>query len=202
MYAGNDDEFKILATSFKLAPLKDFYVQITEIDSVELLIYFETFLKDHKTTWTKLNLTVSCVDEWMNRLNFPEIVNLTDLSIHEWCIDEKELDEGQAPFEIVNFGELFPKLITLFNLYEYPKSEGRRFFNLDELFPEHTTPVLSLKHLSLPPQFDPFILRRIGCTFPNVSKLTLTVRTPEVLNELWVTWPEITLLDIRIIADM
>lgn len=201
LHGCNENEFEILATSFKLAPLQDLFVQITEFESVKHLLYLQTFLEDHSETWTKLNLSFPCVDQWTNEIIFPAMANLTELSIHEWCMDEKELDRGRSCFGTFNLGQLFSKLVTL-NLYASPKSEGRTFFNLDEWFPEHSTPVWTLKHLTLPPQFDPLMLRRIGRILPNVSKLAITVRTPQVLNELWSTWSEIELLDIRIIADM
>lgn len=198
LHVGDEDEFEILAENFKTASLEAFDLQIRDIYSYSKFECIQTFLNDHQHTWTSLSLTFPCVD--FMEINFPKMINLTDLSISEWCIDEKDYDEGQAPFGIFNFGEQFPKLVNL-GLDEESKSEGRRFFDLNNWFPENTTPVLSLKSLTLPPQYDAAILRRIGHIFPNISKLNLTVETPEVLKELWVTWPEIQILHIRIIAD-
>lgn len=197
----NDEVFSVLATYFKRAPLKEFDAKITLIDSSETLQQIAIFLDDHKITWTKLCFTLPCVEEWMDGIDFPTMINLTCLSITEWCMDETELVEDEAPFGIFNFGRQFPNLVTL-KLEEDPKTNGRSFFKLEEWFPEDTTPVLSLKELTLPPQFHAYILRRIGRIFPNVEKLELTVQTVVVLKELWVTWPEMKILDIAIIPGM
>lgn len=195
-----EDEFETLAKFYKRAPLKELSAHITEIYSMETLSNIETFLKDHKDTWTILSLSFPSVEE-MDCISFPDMNNLTHLYIDEWCINEEALDEGYGPLGSFNFGRQFPNLVTL-KLQEEPKTKGRRFFDLEEWFPEQTTPLLSLKNLTLPPQFNSSILRRIGRIFPNVIDLDLTVQTPDVLKELWVTWPEIRKLDIAIIPAM
>lgn len=116
-------------------------------------------------------------------------------------MDENELEEGQAPFGTFNFGRQFPNLVSL-NIQEYPKTERRTFFDLEKWFPEQTTPLLSLKKLTLPPQSHAYILRRIGRIFLNVINLELTVETVDVIKELWITWPELKRLDISIIPTM
>ncbi|KAG4077779.1 hypothetical protein HA402_011208 [Bradysia odoriphaga] len=196
-----EDTFKILADHYKRAPFKEFSTLITQIHSNEMLMNIATFLDDHKNTWTSLHITFPFVDEFMDGINFPKMINLTNLSISVWDIMDEEPDEIRAPLEMLNFGRQFPNLVTL-NLSEDPKSDRRSFFDLEEWFSEHTTPVLSLKNLSLPPLFDASILRRMGRIFPNVIKLDLTVQMVEVLKELWVTWPEMKQLEMTIIPTM
>lgn len=196
---GTEDVFEILADSYQRAPLRKFDASITQIDSTEMLENIQTFLDDHKDTWTDLVLTFPCVD--VGEIDFPKMVNLTYLSISEWCMDEEELDESDAPLGTFNFGRQFPNLVTL-KLTEDSKTEGRTFFKLDESFTEDAAHVLSLRNLSLPPQFHAAILRRIGRIFPNVIDLELTVQTVEVLKELWITWPEMKHLDITIVPGV
>lgn len=193
------DEFEILASSFNSAPLQEFYGHTTQLMSVEMISDIETFIKNHKDTWTILDLVLPCV-ECYREINFPKLINLTSLSIREWCIDEAELEYCETPIGMIDFGQQFPKLETL-NLCEDVKSGPLTFFDLDQLFPDETTPLLSLKNLTLPPQRDPIILRRIGHMFPNVTSLDLAVCSAETLKELWITWPELKMLTVSIISD-
>ncbi len=196
-----EDAFEILVKSYKRAPLETLHVPTTCIESIETLEHIESILEHHKDTLTDLYFLFPHVDIFMYGITFPKMINLTHLSINEWAEFEEDLDDDEThvPLSVINFAQNFPKLVTL-QLMEDPKADASRmFFDSVKLFSEQS-PLLSLRNLTLPPQFDASVLRRIGRIFPNVTKLQLTVQSADALKELWITWPQLKELNVKIVA--
>lgn len=195
----DDRVFNLLETHLKSAPLKVLIVGYQGYGSASHITTnsFQTFVNEHKDKWEHLEISIS---QWEATLQFPEMMNLKFFSFGSHY--QLHSNDVSPSFGIFDYGKLFPNLVTL-NLYEMGSWDHgkwdfgvQRLFNLNELFPESSTSLPTLKNLELPQQLNRDILRRVGKIFPNVCKLNLSCQPLEVFIELWTTWPLIKTLAI------
>lgn len=188
--AVDDRVMGLLATHFKSASLTKFAIGNNVFRPLEENA-FQTFIIDHKDTWEHLQFGIH---SFPNSLNFPVMKNLFFFSIGT----NYRLDFGTLRFCPFDYGTQFGNVHTI-KLYDSGTIlRGKRHFNLDELFPETSTPASSVKNLELPPELSWEVLRRIGKTFPNVLKLNLRFQPYDVLSELWTIWPLLKTLAISL----
>ncbi|KAJ6648422.1 hypothetical protein Bhyg_03650 [Pseudolycoriella hygida] len=193
-----EDVWDILNTRFDKAPIETFKITTLVIRPDSVSRGIQKFLTAHTNTLKTFYLCYMLITCGVKKVSFPKMEKLKHLTLHENSSFAFPETDYVIPFESLDVGKLFPNLVTL-NLYEMRKRRPHKYFNACEWFPENTTPLLTLRNLTLPSQSSATGLRHLQRIFPNILTLKLIVVRATVLRELWVAWPNLKELDLRIV---